>query len=64
VFVDRSIGCALFIKAQPDQKHCLNRGSVKSEKIERSDSVPQQFQHAGRGSQGGGSKMNRQKGAM
>jgi hypothetical protein len=64
VFVDRSIGCALFIKAKPDQKRRLNRGGVKSEKIEYSDSVPQQFQRAGRGSQAGGSKMNRQKCAM
>ena len=33
--MDRSIGCALFIKAQPDQKRCLNRGRVKSDCVER-----------------------------
>jgi hypothetical protein len=35
VFVDRSIGCALFIKAQPDQKRCLNRGREESDCVDR-----------------------------
>src|SRR5439155_27005360 len=64
MLVDREISRAMFVNAQPDQKRCLNRRGVKSEKIERGDSVPQHFQHAGRGSQAGGSKMNRQKCAM
>ncbi len=42
-----AIGLAMFIEAEPDQKRGLNRGGVKSEKIERSDSMPEQFQQAG-----------------
>ena len=64
VFVDRAIGHAMFIDAEPDQKHCLNRGGVKSDEIERGNSMSEQFQDGGGRSQSGSSKMNRQQCAM
>ena len=64
MLVYRAVGHAVFIDAEPDQERRLNSGRVKSEKVERGDSVSEQFQHCRRRSQSCGSKMDRQQRAM
>ena len=39
VFMDRTIGDAVFVDAEPDQKCSLNSGGVKAEEVERADSM-------------------------
>jgi len=35
MLVDRAIGRAMFVNAQPDQERCLNRGREESDCVER-----------------------------
>ena len=54
-----AIGYAMFIDAEPNEENRLNRGRVKSDEVERGDSVPKQFQQRRGGSESSRSEMNR-----
>lgn len=43
MFVDRSIGHAMFIDTEPDPERGLNSGRVEPKQVERRNSVSQQF---------------------
>ena len=60
VLMDRAICGAVLIGTEPNQQDRLDSGRVKSEDVERGDSVPEQFQQRRGGSQSRRSEMNRQ----
>ena len=64
MFVNRAIGRAVFIDAEPDKEPELHRRCVKPDEVERGASMSEQFQQGSGGSQSRGPKMNRQERAM
>src|SRR5213593_2131700 len=64
MFVNRAIGRAVFVDAEPDKEPQLHRRCVKPDEVERGASMSEQFQHGSGGSQSRGPKMNRQERAM
>ena len=61
MFVYRTVSRSVFIQRQPNQKCRFDGGSKESDRVERRDSMAEQFQQRSSRTQSGRSEMNWQK---